>query len=346
MSALAQSAGTVDPGLANTPTDVVLTYDGANGSVTLTQGSNTFSSGPIPVNIAAAVGGSAFLGFTGATGGATAQQQISNFTFSTLSLTNYANNVSVAAGSPSTIAVVANAAAPNIRMGSLTMAAGSTLNVAADAASAANQAYGLTFNGATLNGAATISVANNGAGAGTVTLGAITGAGGLTKAGAGRLNATGTIGGNLALQAGTLSPGASPGLLNVTGAATFTGGTFLAELNGTNAGTDYDRLAVTGAVTLGNQVTALATTLGYQPATADQLTIITGGSVTGNFTGLTNNTAFPVGTFNSVQYLATIQYTPTSVVLTNFVPVPEPAHVLLLCAAAVGVIRWRRRSEI
>jgi hypothetical protein len=39
-----------------------------------------------------------------------------------------------------------------------------------------------------------------------------------------------------------------------------------------------------------------------------------------------------------------INYTPHSVFFNNFVVVPEPAHVLLLCAAAAGVV-WRVRRR-
>jgi hypothetical protein len=143
---------------------------------------------------------------------------------------------------------------------------------------------------------------------------------------------------------GQIAPGAGPGVLNVNGAVTYTGGALNVDLNGTTAGTLYDRLAVTGAANLGAGAAGLLTTLGYAPSSGDQLTILTAGSVTGNFTGLPNNATFLVGSFNSTPYLATIQYQPASVILTNFTPVPEPAGILASCLGAVGVAGWWRRK--
>jgi hypothetical protein len=48
-------------------------------------------------------------------------------------------------------------------------------------------------------------------------------------------------------------------------------------------------------------------------------------------------------TFNFGGYTGSIVYNPTSVVLTGFQPVPEPAHVLALCGAAAALGWWRRR---
>lgn len=51
--------------------------------------------------------------------------------------------------------------------------------------------------------------------------------------------------------AGVLSPGDSPGKLTMTGDYTqSSGGTFLAELAGLTAGTQYDQLVVGGTATL------------------------------------------------------------------------------------------------
>jgi autotransporter-associated beta strand protein len=61
--------------------NVTINYDGTTMTITMTQGTALFSSS-FPLNIANEVGASAFMGFTGATGGLNAQQQISNFSFS------------------------------------------------------------------------------------------------------------------------------------------------------------------------------------------------------------------------------------------------------------------------
>ena len=70
----------VNAGLVNTPDNVVVTYNGTTMTIAETQGSSTHTAS-YALNIGGAVGSTAFIGFTGGTGGATAAQQISNFTF-------------------------------------------------------------------------------------------------------------------------------------------------------------------------------------------------------------------------------------------------------------------------
>src|SRR5207237_1326262 len=134
--------------------------------VTMTQGSSTFTSAPLALNIAGAVGQNAFLGFTGGTGGASAQQVISNFVYNSAANSVFANNV-ILSTTTSAIQVAATAGVPIVSMGALTFAVPtSTLNISADASTPANQAYGLTFTGTTLNGATTLNVPSNGTGGG------------------------------------------------------------------------------------------------------------------------------------------------------------------------------------
>src|SRR5205823_11219269 len=164
----------------------------------------------------------------------------------------------------------------------------------------------------------------------------------------GTLGGNGTVAGPVTVNSGTLSPGAGgPGKFT-TGADTFTGafgGRFLAELNGTSQGTTYDWLSSTGAVNLGNSVAVLSTTLGYAPSAADSLTIISGTALTGTFANAQPGGQILAGSFGGQLYAATVNYTPTSVILTGFQPVPEPVHMLLLCggvAGAVGICRRKR----
>lgn len=66
---------------AGGPVNVQISYDGATTNVNLTQGSSTYSTS-YAVNLGNAIESStAFVGFTGGTGGYNAGQQISNFTF-------------------------------------------------------------------------------------------------------------------------------------------------------------------------------------------------------------------------------------------------------------------------
>jgi hypothetical protein len=98
-----------------------------------------------------------------------------------------------------------------------------------------------------------------------------------------------------------------------------------------------------GATSVALSGATLATTLNYAPAETDIWTIISGGAVSGEFNGLPNGFPVPLGTFNGVPYKATIIYASNSVSLVN--PTPEPAHILLVAGATVGVLRWRRRRQ-
>ncbi len=177
-----------------------INYDGAgNYTVNMTQGSNTFSKTYTGINLATVVGTNtnAFVGFTGATGGAQAQQSISNFTFNWVGdttphtpISTYTNAVALPDGASSTITPSVIAGVTTFTMGNLTMGAGSTLNVQADTGSLANTAYNLTLGATTLNGNATFNVANNGTGVGNLTLGALNDGGTartITKTGAGNV---------------------------------------------------------------------------------------------------------------------------------------------------------------
>src|SRR6185436_2551501 len=81
-----------------------------------------------------------------------------------------------------------------------------------------------------------------------------TGNANLINASSGIIQGTGTINlgaGNLLTNQGTMSAGASPGTLNITGDLTMTSSSVTSieiQAPGTTAGTDYDRINVTGAV--------------------------------------------------------------------------------------------------
>ncbi|MCZ7649132.1 MAG: DUF11 domain-containing protein [Planctomycetota bacterium] len=114
----------------------------------------------------------------------------------------------------------------------------------------------------------------------------------------GTLGGTGTLLGALNVQnASTLAPGDG-------GAGSFTAGdtafaatsTFTVELNGNTAGTGYDQLVVNGDVTLAGAT--LNASLGYTPATADDLMIVDNrgaNPVNGTFNGLAEGATFTLG---------------------------------------------------
>jgi autotransporter-associated beta strand protein len=86
------------------------------------------------------------------------------------------------------------------------------------------------------------------------------------------LGGTGTVGTLTLTTNGTLSPGPGPGILNCSNVTFNPGANYVVELNGTNAGTDYDQLNVTGTVSLGNA--ALNVVVGYTPTPLDTFVII------------------------------------------------------------------------
>lgn len=98
----------------------------------------------------------------------------------------------------------------------------------------------------------------------------------------GSLSGIGAVTGNVS-NAGRIIPGASPGLLTVNGSyVQSSGGVLEIEIGGRVAGSQYDRLAVTGAATLGG---TLAVNLidGFSPADGDAFQVVTHGSGVGAF---------------------------------------------------------------
>ncbi|HEX9727684.1 MAG TPA: hypothetical protein VGA37_04210 [Gemmatimonadales bacterium] len=90
---------------------------------------------------------------------------------------------------------------------------------------------------------------------------------------------------------GDVNPGASPGVLTVLGALPFGPGALVnIELNGTLAGTGYDRLAISGLATLDG---FLDVTTGFTPAVGDIFTPITFGTRSGQINSVTGLDLFP-----------------------------------------------------
>lgn len=127
----------------------------------------------------------------------------------------------------------------------------------------------------------------------------------------------GTLGGNAVLQtvtgdSGKIAPGNSPGVLQIMGDLVLTADMSLDfELDGT-LGDEYDHIAVSQNVQLGNSTLNLD--LGFVPTIGTTFTIISteiGGSINGIFNGLPNNSTLVVNGFTF-----RINYTENSVVLT------------------------------
>jgi autotransporter-associated beta strand protein len=234
-------------------------------------------------NLLQNIGGGAYIGVTGSTGGTATQnttQTIDQFVIygadsstAVPAATTYNQAFIVNGGTTATVNVLTKTGAEVITAGPLTIGAGSTgLTVGADSGSVANGFYGLTFGATTLNGNPTFTVNNNGTGTGTLTLGALndggTTASTITKAGAGTLTlgtaATSLVAGTqVNVTGGTLN-------LNIVNAIgtlaqlTTSGGTTV----NVNAGTTVAGLAGAGALNLGGN------------------TLIVNGSVSGSYSGV------------------------------------------------------------
>jgi hypothetical protein len=96
---------------------------------------------------------------------------------------------------------------------------------------------------------------------------------------------TGTVIGDL-LNAGTIRPGTSPGTITVEGNFTQeSSGILEIELGGTEPGTGYDQLIVTGTATMAGTLN-VSLYDGYIPQLGDSFTILPYGSRSGGFTTL------------------------------------------------------------
>ncbi|MDD5643448.1 MAG: autotransporter domain-containing protein, partial [Syntrophales bacterium] len=137
------------------------------------------------------------------------------------------------------------------------------------------------------------------------------------------ITGTGTINGNL-VNAGTVSPGQSPGKLSINGSYTQTAtGTYQAEIASTSV---YDQIDVTGSPGTANLNGALAVSLlgGYRPLGNQVFSIITAtGGITGTFSNIINQ---QIGltllwqlryNTNSVDLVAQRDYTGSSLGLTR-----------------------------
>ena len=111
---------------------------------------------------------------------------------------------------------------------------------------------------------------------------------------------------------GTITVGdstAKPGTLTVTGSyAQNASGALNVAINGTTIGSQYSQLAVSNGVSLGGTLT-LKRAKSFTPAIGDVFTILTGGTVTGEFATVNGLS------INSGEHFE-IGYTPTAVTLT------------------------------
>ena len=117
---------------------------------------------------------------------------------------------------------------------------------------------------------------------GTVSTSALSGQ--LRIGSGGTLAGNGTVIGDIVVEmGGTISPGFSPGLLNITGSLNLlSGSTLFLEVGGLGLG-DFDRIALSGNPILGGNL-SLRFINGFVPAPGSSFSLLTwGGSASGTF---------------------------------------------------------------
>ncbi|WP_263011225.1 Ig-like domain-containing protein [Metapseudomonas otitidis] len=275
------SAGTIDNAIA------------LSGNATVDIAANTTLSGVISGSNNLTKTGSAVLTLTGSN--------------------TYSGSTSVNAG---TLSVASDA---NLGAGALNLANGTTLQitgnttidnalaltglVTVNAGAAATLSGTISGTGSlTKTGASnlTLSGSNTNSGATTVAAGTLVVAGSTnsatTVASGATLAGSGTLGGDVTVQSGgTLSPGGTGvATLTVNGNLTLASGSTLAlDINGTTAGTGYDRVVVNGTVDVSGAT--LAVTHGYAAGSGDSYTVIVNDAadaVTGTFSGVSEGSKF------------------------------------------------------
>jgi len=147
------------------------------------------------------------------------------------------------------------------------------------------------------------------------------------------LHGTGSIEGDVT-NTGTVSPGNSPGELDIVGNySQLPAGILEIELAG-NTTDLFDILTASGTADLHGQL-SVALLDDYLPKHSDQFNFLTASSLTGAFANAANGIDFPGGHFDVI-------YSPTSVTLANFVATPEPGLGMALVVLPLLTRRRRR----
>lgn len=140
---------------------------------------------------------------------------------------------------------------------------------------------------------------------------------GATLAGTGAVGAVSVHGG------GALAPGASPGVLDTGALTLLTGATLEVELGGAGAG-QFDRLNVTGTVSLGDAFLDIVLFGGFTPTVGQSFLLIDNDgadAVTGEFVGFADGVAATVG---SLRYTVDYQGGDGNDVVLTVSAVPPP----------------------
>ncbi len=162
---------------------------------------------------------------------------------------------------------------------------------------------------------------------------------------------SGTISATSVVAGGTVAPGNSPGSLNITGNLSLLAtSSLLIELGGTVAGSGYDVLSAGGGATLAGSL-SLSFVNGFAAnvQNSDTFTVVTAGGsgLAGAFANIASGqrlfTTDGLGSF-VVSYGSGSPFAASSVVLSNFQPIPEPSTYALLALGALAVL-WQVRRR-
>lgn len=182
--------------------------------------------------------------------------------------------------------------------------------------------------------------------------------GALTVDSGASLGGDGTINGNVTFSAGasTLSPGNSPGSLDISGSLTLVSSASLAvELGGATPGDGsgfYDQVNVGGTASLANAALNVSTFGGFNPSGGVYYILSRAGG-TGTFLGLGEGDVVSIdGGLGTAQITYLADWTGSQgtssltggndVALYNVSYVPEPASLSLLAMGAIGLLRRKR----
>jgi len=244
----------------------------------------------------------------------------------------------------------------------VTSTAAATLDI--NVAEGATSSYGAGT--AANSGAITGAISLKKSGLGTQTLGDTNTYSGATTVDAGKLvingsiststttvNSTGTLAGSGTVGAvtvkdgGFIAPGNSPGILNTGNITLEAGSSLRIEIDGATVGTQYDRLNVTGSVSLAGLL-SMTMSGSYAPANGT-LFFILANDGTDAITGTFSNASVNGGTYTlggqefQISYAgntATSSFTGGNDVVLQ--AVPEPASLLLGAVAILTLLRRRR----